>query len=122
MIYIVGPPILLASIALLFIGVHWDKAWALYLLKASWIFGLMVAFYFTYQAWEGSAYSENWEMIGVILFVWPITGFVALLSAAEILMLRGKRNRHAKAFRFLATVISTLLIVLSLSALIVATW
>lgn len=122
MIYIVVPPILLVSITLLFIGVRQDKAWALYSLKAIWILALMVAFHFTFQAWKGSAYSENWEMIGVIIFVWPITGFVALLAAAEIFMLRGRRNTHARISRLLAIAISSLLVVLSVSALIVDAW
>ncbi|MCF8179671.1 MAG: hypothetical protein K9J74_14280 [Sulfuritalea sp.] len=122
MIYLVGPPLLLVSIVLLLFGVHQDKPWALYLLKASWIAGLLVAFHFTIQAWQGSAYSENWEMIGVIIFVWPITGFVAIFAAAEIFMLRRRRDRHARICRFLAITISSLLLVLSLSAVIVDAW
>ena len=122
MIYVLLPPVALASIALLLIGVLLEKPWALYLLKATWILGLAIAFHFTLQAWKGSAYSENWEMIAVFYIVWPITGFVTLLAAAELFMLRRKRDGHAKILRFLAILIPGLLLALSASALIVDAW
>lgn len=122
MIYLIAPPLLLVSIALLLFGVRQGNAWALYVLKASWIVGLLVAFHFTFQAWKGSAYSENWEMIGVIIIVWPITGFVVIFAAAELFMLRGRRDRDARLCRSLAIAISSLLLALSLSAVIVDAW
>ena len=88
-------------------------------MKASWLPGLGIAFHFTLQAWKGSAYSENWEMISVIYIVWPITIFVALLAAAEVFMLRRRQDRHARICRILAIAISALLVILSLSALVV---
>ena len=61
-------------------------------------------------------------MIAVFYIVWPITGFVTLLAAAELFMLRRKRDGHAKILRFLAILIPGLLLALSASALIVDAW
>jgi hypothetical protein len=117
--YLVAPLFLLASIVLLFIGVRQDKAWALYSTKVSWIIILVVSFYLTLLAWKGRAYGENWDMIGVIFIVWPITVVVVLLAAAELFMLRGRQDRHVRVFRFLAIAVSTLMVVLSVSVLLI---
>lgn len=119
MIQIIIPPLIVVSIILLVLGKEPSQPWALYVLKFSWLAGLGVAGYFTMQAWGGSAHSENWAMIGMIFIVWPITGFVSILAIAELLILRGRVDRHARCCRFLAILISGLLIILSVSPIFV---
>ena len=120
MIYLAAVPLFLATVALLIMGAVYSKPWALYLLKTLWVVLCGVALFFTVAAWRESSYSENWAMIGVIIIVWPIAGFVCLSVLAELLLLRRKRDPHTRLCRTLALLIASFLIVLSLSTLILA--
>jgi hypothetical protein len=117
MLYLIAPPLIVISVALLLMGARAAKPWALHILHGTWVPGVAVAAYLTADAWKGSAYSENWAMIGVIFFVWPYTVFVVSLAITELALLRGRRDRHATVCRAVAGLIAALLVLLSLSAL-----
>ncbi len=119
MAYYFVAPVVILSVACLLIGTLKERPWALYLLDLSWLFYLAVAIDITLDVWKGRSYSEHWEMIGVLFFVWPITGFVVVLAVAEILLLRGKTGPHIRVLRVLAVVIPALLTALSVAALII---
>lgn len=119
MIYLVGFPLLVVSIVLLVMGGASSKAWALYALKMIWVLLTAVAAYVVGEAWKGSAYSENWEMIGVIFIAWPAAGFVVLSAGVEMLLLKGRRDLHAKINRLLSAIIVLVLVVLAISPLVV---
>lgn len=118
MIYLAGFPLVLVSAVLLIVGGVHGKPWALYSLKTIWFALSAIAVSFTMEAWKGSSYSENWEMIGVIFIVWPITGLVCLSVVAELFILRGKQDFHSKLCRALALFFASFLIVLSVSPII----
>lgn len=117
MIYSLGPLLVLVSIALLTLGGRQGKPWALYVLKAIWVALAAIALFFTVEAWKGSAYSENWEMIGVIFIAWPISGFISLSAIAEMILLKGKRDRHARINRWLSAFFAVFMVLLALSPL-----
>ena len=73
-------------------------------------------------AWQGRVYGENWDMVGILFIVWPITLVVVLLAVAEFFMLRGREDREAKHFRILAVVLSSLMLILSASGLFIGEW
>ncbi len=118
MIYLAGLPLVLVSALLLVVGGVYGKPWALYSLKVIWFALSAIAVPFTLDAWKGSSYSENWEMIGVFVIVWPITGLVCLSVVAELFILRGKRDFHSRLCRTLAWFFAVLLIILSVSPMI----
>ena len=123
MIYAIAPLFLLISIVLLRIGLRKNEPWALFAMKACWGIVLAVSSYLTYKAWQGQAYGgENWDMVGIIFIVWPITLLIVLLTAIEFFKLKSRQDQHAKTFRLLAIIISILMIALSLSGLFMEGW
>jgi hypothetical protein len=114
MIYPVAAALTVISIVLLVLGGVREKPWALYLLKVVWITLSVIALYFTIEAWKGRGHSENWAMFGVLLFVWPISGFVCLSVIVELFILKGKQDIHSRICRVLSLMIAGFLVIISI--------
>ena len=113
MIYPVALLLMIVVVALLVLGSVLGKTWALYFLKGLWIVLIAIAGHFTFEACKGSIYSENWEMLGVIFIVWPITGFVCLATVVELVLIRKGRDIHSRINRVIALLTAGFLMVLS---------
>ncbi len=106
--------------ALMAIGLSKRQYWALYLLNALWLLGLVVATYFTGLAWMDRAYSENWAMLGVIFYVWPYSIFVTLAGGIELFLLRAHTHPHARRCRLLTSLCIMALVLQSVYAVFLA--
>ncbi len=113
MIYPIAILLAVVSIVLLVLG-RKGNWWALYLLKVIWIALAIIALFFTVEAWKGRGHSENWALFGVLLFIWPISGFVCLSAVVEHFVLKGKTDIHSRICRVLSVVIVSFLIVISI--------
>jgi len=120
MYFVLLPVAIVGVAALMAIGLSKRQYWALYLLNALWLLGLVVATYLTGLAWMDRAYSENWAMFGVIFYVWPYSVFVTLAGGIELVLLRGHTHPHARRCRLLTSFCIVTLVLLSVSALFLA--
>lgn len=109
MLYLLAVPLVLVSAGLLVVGGRGPRPLALHAAEAIWLPGVVVACLLTWSAWQGRAASESWDAFGVPLFVWPYSALIGGLGLAELLLLRGRRDRQARISR---AVVSGYLVVL----------
>ncbi|HPR63372.1 MAG TPA: hypothetical protein PK014_04055 [Thermoanaerobaculia bacterium] len=116
MIYLVAILTLSVFVLFLFLGARYRQLWLLYLVNLFWMIGLVLVSFFTLEVWTNRAYSEKWEMIGVLIFALPVTIIVWVSALAELLFLRRSSGRAITILRVLACLIPGLMAALVVSA------
>ncbi|MFH2204058.1 MAG: hypothetical protein ABIJ96_13140 [Elusimicrobiota bacterium] len=102
------------SMTLLLVGTLGKKPAALHALKCLWLPGLVAAAYLTFGAWKDRAYSENWAFMAVLYFVFPYTVLLLLEGLLEFFLLRGRRDKHARASRIATAAMVGMLLICSI--------
>lgn len=99
MLYPLGVLLVTVSGVLLGVGGRGRRPLALHVAEALWLPGVVLAVYFTVIAWHGQGAGENWEAMPVLYLVWPYSVVIGVLGLVELVLLGGRRDRHARLSR-----------------------
>lgn len=76
------------SVIWLVIGIRGRKEIAILILNLFWWLGSFVSAYFTWLVWQDRRFSENWAMIGFMLYAIPYIVSSGTLVSIELYLIR----------------------------------
>jgi len=93
---------ILSSIVWLFISINGRKEIGLFILNLYWWLGSIVPAYFAWLTWQDRGYSENWAMIGFMMFSLPYLVITGVMIVAELIFIRKWQGGKTKTIKMTA--------------------
>lgn len=101
----------LGSFSGLVIGLYYRNVIVLFALNSLWWVGSFISAYFVWLAWLDRGYSENWAMIGFIIFSLPYGLLTLIMLFVELFFTWKWYGSKLKLFRLVSILLLTFLMV-----------
>jgi hypothetical protein len=101
---------ILGSVIGLMAGLYYKNVIVLLILNSLWWVGSLISAYFVGLAWLDRGYSENWAMIGFMIFSLPYALLTLIMLLVELFFTRQWHRPKLKPLRWLSSLLLTFLI------------
>jgi hypothetical protein len=102
---------ILGSVGGLMAGLYYRNVIVLFALNSLWWVGSFISAYFVWLAWLDRGYSENWAMIGFMIFSLPYGLLTLMMLFAELFFIRKWHGNNLKPLRLVSILLLTFLMV-----------
>ena len=101
---------ILGSVGGLMAGLYYRNVIILFAINSLWWVGSFISAYFVWLAWLDRGYSENWAMIGFMIFSLPYALLTLIMLFVELFFTRKWHGNNLKLFRLVSILLLTFLI------------
>ncbi len=101
---------ILGSVGGLVAGLYYRNVVILFVLNGLWWVGSFISAYFVWLAWLDRGYSENWAMIGFMIFSLPYGLLTLIMLFVELFFTRRWQGNKPKLLRLVSILLLTFLV------------
>jgi len=101
---------ILGSVGGLMAGLYYRNMIVLFALNSLWWVGSFISAYFVWLAWLDRGYSENWAMIGFMIFSLPYGLLTVMMLSVGLFFTRKWHGNNLRLFRLVSILLLTFLI------------